>query len=380
MNKIFISYSSADRGWAEVIEQKLVDVGVDVYRDKSRLIAAEPFQDQLFEALGQASGLLIIWSERVRDGQRRWKEWVITEREHFRSKHPHSPIVYLLLDGSAPDVDAGHHKLDDLRGRESPENIGDAAWGQLIQKIKKAALPSTIELDAYLLACNAPEFATLKDNPNLSGVLSVLGLKFDDVAAWYGPGREDWRLAGKLRFATILGQLEQMVAGVFKEDGVPVSLKGKQVVINSGLTELWNLLDSAVHAEIDRLSKLDFIWVFVDPLSLYHPIVQSAANRIAGVRNRNRWLNLFIVDPIGGVYDRSSLRAKLKADFPSLYHPMVKPEIQGNLNFLGGVDVWHTDDFERVFRETIRLRSQMSSTTQMKQSPQRGFTTIGAGD
>jgi hypothetical protein len=232
-------------------------------------------------------------------------------------------------------------------------------------------------VDAYVLACTAQEFATLKANPNLRAVLRALSLKFNKVAAWYGPKREDWRPTGAQQTTAIFSQLEQMATDVLREDGVPEFLNRRQIVINSGLTELWNPLDPAVQLEINRLAKLDFVWVFVDPLSLYHSSVQAAANRIAGVRNRNRWSNLFIVDPIGGVHDRSCLRHKLEADFALLYRPMVKPQIQGSLRCLGGVDVWHADDFERVFRETIRLRSEASLTAQTRQSSERGLVTMG---
>jgi len=378
MHQVFISYSSGDRGWAEVLEQRLIP-HVNVYRDKTRLTAAGPFQDQLFAALEQSTSLLIIWSERARDGQNKWKEWVITEREHFRAKHPDGPIIYLLLDDAIPQVDAHTHKLDDVKGENSPEKISDVSWGQLIHKVKKAVSPSRIEVDAYVLACTTAEFATLKGNPNLDTVLHTLGLDFNKVAAWYGPTREDWRPAGMQQVANIFNQLELMAAEVLNDDGVPEFLKGNQVIINRGLTELWNPLDDPVHAELDRLIKLDFIWVFVDPLSLYHPIIQVAANRIAGVIKKNRWLNLFIVDPIGGIHDRGCLREKLMDDFSSLYDPIVKPQIRGNRICLGGVDVWHAHDFERVFRETIRLRSESSLTTQGRQSAERGFATMGAG-
>jgi hypothetical protein len=169
------------------------------------------------------------------------------------------------------------------------------------------------------------------------------------------------------------------LSAVLKEDGVPELLKDKHVILNSGLLGLWVVLDEEAKREIDRLVSLSFGWIFVDPLSLYHPKVQAAANRIAGCMGKNRWLNLFILDSVERIHDRSHLRSKLEADFASLYLPLVKPRFFGNLTSLGGVDVWHPDDFERVFRETVRLQGDARAPMQASQSPHRKLTTFGAG-
>ena len=221
MYDLFVSYSSADRGWAEVLETKL-HPALAVYRDKTRLTAALPFQQQLFSALEASSALLIIWSSHVRDMQQgQCKEWVITEREHFRARHPEAPIVYLLLDDQIPEVDAHVHKLDHIRGQGSPDNVSEATWDQLIHKIKDISLLYRVEVDCYVLACSAQEFASLKGDPNLGAVLESLSIDFDHVAKWYGPTREEWCPAGGQSVRAMLGHLEEMCTAVLKEDGVP---------------------------------------------------------------------------------------------------------------------------------------------------------------
>jgi hypothetical protein len=70
---------------------------------------------------------------------------------------------------------------------------------------------------------------------NLDAVLHALALEFHKVAAWYGPTREDWRPAGAQQIAIILRQLEQIATHVLSEDGVPEFLRGRQVILNSGL-------------------------------------------------------------------------------------------------------------------------------------------------
>jgi hypothetical protein len=87
MGQVFISYSSADRGWAEVLEDKLKP-HLDVYRDKTRLTAGQPYQESLYCALEKSCALVIIWSKRVRDMQGEWKakcRWKIEQSYSPRS-------------------------------------------------------------------------------------------------------------------------------------------------------------------------------------------------------------------------------------------------------------------------------------------------------
>ena len=191
--------------------------------------------------------------------------------------------------------------------------------------------------------------------------------------------REEWRPAGGQPVGETLKYLENVCTTILREDGVPELLKDKEVTINSGLSGLWEVLDMDAEKEINRLVSLDFFWIFVDPLSLYHSKIQKVANRIGGCVDRNKWLNLFILDPIERTHDRSNLRSKLEADFASLYVPLVKPNLRASRKCLGGVDVWHPDDFERVFRETLRLRDDVHPFVRVSQSQERRLTTFGAG-
>jgi len=378
MGQVFISYSSADRGWAEVLEDKLKP-HLDVYRDKTRLTAGRPYQESLYSALEKSSALVIIWSKRVRDMQGEWKEWVITERAQFQAYHPDAPVVYMLLDDEVPKVDAHTHKLDDLVGKNA-QKVGEAVWPELIRKIKLAVLPNRIEIACYVLACTNAEFQTLSGDPNVDAVLRSLGFAFDEVATCYGAAREDWHLTPALPIRTLLAELEPALTTVLRENGVPQPFSGNEVLIQiqSGLTGLWDALDPEVRKEADRLANLDFLWVFVDPLSLYHSKVEKVAHRLIGCRERNPWVNLFILDPIGRLHDRSDLRQKLVTDFSPLYSPLVKPKFPDGSRCLGGVDLWHADDFERAFRETVRLRGLSRREQQPRRGPHRAWTSFGA--
>ncbi|MBS0154166.1 MAG: toll/interleukin-1 receptor domain-containing protein [Nitrospira sp.] len=377
MNGIFISYSSYDRPWALALEDRLRQAGLTAFMDKISLIVGGSFQDDLFRELKGSVLLVILWSTHVRDEKGNRKEWIITEREQFRAFHPDGPIIYLLLDDEQPDVDAHMHKIDLLQGIKGPAEVQGSIWNQIEKQIKKIVCPDIVRIKCYTLAVTRPEFEELSREPNLKKILANLDLNFTQVANWYGDRRSDWRPAGGPTIEETLSNLENPLAQVFREDGVPERFQGcEQLVTLIETKGLWELDDAKVKEEIDCLAGLDLYWIIIDPLSLYHPRVQQVATRIGACAECNHWMNIFLIDPVGRILDRSSLRTKLENDFAYIYRRLVKPKLRGNLFCLGGVDLWHPDDFERVFRETIRLQHRGKARQDNERVPERAFTTL----
>lgn len=371
MSQIFLSYSSSDIAWAQTLEDRLMTAGLEVFRDKSRLTAGKPYEEELFCALKCSSILLIVWSRRVRDMKGAWKEWIITERERFRAYHPDCPIIYIRLDNEEPQVDAHIHKLDMLRGVQGPGKVGDATWLQLTEEIKKISYSDEIRIICYILAATKEEFGRLNTDPNLQAVLQSLNLGFVQVADWYGVNRTDWKPGGGTSIKQIISDLAVSLNPVLKEIGAPERFRNCQITTEVVTTGLWAELDSEIPEEINRLARLDFCWIIIDPLSLYHDYVQKVARRIGPCADRNQCLNIFLIDPVGRILDRTNLRTKFQNDFSDIYKRLVKPQLLDNLSCLGGVDVWHADDFERTFRETIRLHRQ-AITNQNHEKSQKG--------
>lgn len=354
MYDVFISYSSSDRGWSEALEEKLVHSGLSVYRDKTRLAAAKPYQPQLFEAISDSGALILLWSERVRNMQGDWKEWVITERENFRAKHPDSPIIYLLLDDSKPGVDGQDHKLDQFIGEDTPSKVAEAKWISVISGIKKLVWTDKVEIDCYIVACDKKEFESLEHDPNLGQVLGSLGLQFSDVVKWYGDSREEWKPAGGRPLNGVISDLEKTLTQVLTEPGVPDHYRNKKLMTKTAASGLWAPDDDIVSKEVERMQQVEFGWFFIDPLSLYHQHCYRVAQRIAKCLSENSGLNVFLIDPVGNLRDRSSLRKKLQLDCSDLYRRLLRPNFDATPQYLGAIDAWHKDDFEKVFRETVR--------------------------
>jgi len=378
MFDVFISYSSADREWAEVFEERMKQAGIDVFRDKSRLMLGHSYKEQLFNHLKDSRVLVIIWSKSVQSMDGIMKEWIITERETFRANHPKGKIIYLLIDNENPQVDEDSHKLDHLRNKGVISSITDKDWSFVIGKVKEIIFTDRIDIDCYILAVTEKEFGDQLNDENLSDALINLGLSYSDVAKWYGVRREDWRPAGGKSIKEILFSLEKQLANVLKEDSVPEIYKNSKITIKSDLLGLWKSLNSDVQAEINRLSNLDFCWVFIDQLSLYNPKIHEAAHRIETLIATNNWINVFILDPVFNIHNRTILRSKLSLDCSTLYHALTKPQLSKNSTCLGAVDVWHSDDFEKIFRETIRRKRVLIDTD--KRSEKRGFASFTTGN
>lgn len=374
MYDIFISYSSADRQWAEILETKLIEMRLKVYRDKTRLAVAKPYQEQLFQALGDSRILVVIWSTRVQDMKGDWKEWVITEREYFRQSHQGSIIIYILLDDASPQVDEHFHKLDDLRGENSPGQADSTKWKNILSKIRETAFSDKIEIHSYVIACTHVEFDSLKEDPNLRAALENLQLDFTDVLTWYGHKREGWKPAGGKPITQTIHELETKLTKSLSSAGVPDLFRNKNIFVRMDSEDLWSPMDTQAQQEVERLCKVDYAWFFIDPLSLYHKDLLQVARRIGPCIRNNSRTNVFLINPTGHLRNRTTLREKLQLDFGEIYNLLFLPSFDSIPSYFGAIDAWHPHDFERVFRQTIRYYRENLPEPTASKSLKSGFT------
>jgi len=99
---LFISYSSADRSWAEKLSNSLEDKGRKPCFDRTSLRAGENWEFQLLGELNTSQHLVVLWSERANQS-----DWVRRELSYFDAainnpipgrKTPSRRIIFLLLD------------------------------------------------------------------------------------------------------------------------------------------------------------------------------------------------------------------------------------------------------------------------------------------
>ena len=89
MNKprVFISYSSKDVDKAEVIHQKLEAAGLNVWRDKTRLVKVVDWSREIAESLAyRADVVCLLWSKNAETSKFVKHEWLTAralEKPHY---------------------------------------------------------------------------------------------------------------------------------------------------------------------------------------------------------------------------------------------------------------------------------------------------------
>lgn len=195
------------------------------------------------------------------------------------------------------------------------------------------------------------------------------------MLTWYGHKREEWKPAGgKPINQTILG-LERELTVSLSYAGVPDCFKNKNIFVRMDSDGLWSTMDTQAQQEVERLCKVDYAWFFIDPLSLYHRDILQVARRIGPciIRNNSR-TNVFLIDPTGGLRNRTTLRDKLQMDFGEIYNLLFLPRFDSLPSYFGAIDAWHPHDFERVFRQTIRYYRENLPEPTASKSLKSGFT------
>src|SRR5215217_1089661 len=100
---VYLSYSSADRSWAQKLSDALERRGVEIFLDQSRLMPGSEWLESLSARLRLSQYLLVLWSENARRS-----DWVQRELNSFaaeieRPSPEQSPydrrVIFLTLEG-----------------------------------------------------------------------------------------------------------------------------------------------------------------------------------------------------------------------------------------------------------------------------------------
>ena len=376
---VFISFSSKDHPWAEEISDRLTKAGIYAWLDKKWLNANNDVQSQINRAIiKDAFALIILWSKNAP-----FSQWIAHERALFQVVHENAPIIYITLDEERPSIDRNKPPLTHLipyYNNQLPKNVPDQVWIELLQKIKDAIYPDTIEIDCYVLAATKTEFIlALKNKSQLVKDLEILKLNGDEVAGWYGENRESWRpLGGDKTIWQIITKLEVDLGKVLGHDYAPDCVHNKTIKTHIKNQGLWSGDFQEQFDEKSRLRGFNFCWVFVDLFSVLHiDNIKDVAHLVESCLESNRFLNVFIYDVLKNAQDRETIRKQLSLKLSNLYDHLMKPGFQRGTEGYGVIDIWHPDDFERVFRETLRQHNQ--DTLNTKQSEPKNFTQWGPG-
>lgn len=204
---VFISYSSADRPWAERLYDGLVGRGLAPFFDKSSLRDGDGWEKQLEHGLRNAEHMVCLWSGAAYDS-----EWVQNELGSFRSSllanKGASKLLIVRLDdrrntfGSTQQIDVAEIKA---AYADQALPLHDTVWSALIDRVAKALRQAlaTVEIPLVLLTLTKEQACGI-GGVDRATLQKQLGLDDAALADRYGTGPRDWRPFGT---ATTIGTI-----------------------------------------------------------------------------------------------------------------------------------------------------------------------------
>src|SRR5271170_465763 len=104
-NRIFISYSSNDRRWADLLAKELIRHGLDVFYDQTSLVPGEDWRKAIEDALIGANTFIVLASPSARNS-----EWMNAELNSILSTSSEREITVIPVvvpDATFDDIPAG---------------------------------------------------------------------------------------------------------------------------------------------------------------------------------------------------------------------------------------------------------------------------------
>lgn len=94
-NKVFISYSRADRHRAEGLAELLESLGNEVFFDKRSIKGGRMWEKEIYSKIEESDILVVFWTKNAAKS-----EWVRREYKAFGSSFTDRPIVPVLGDNT----------------------------------------------------------------------------------------------------------------------------------------------------------------------------------------------------------------------------------------------------------------------------------------
>jgi hypothetical protein len=292
----FLSYSSQDVKWAERIEAALDSRGIKVFRDKTRLVAGDAWDDQLQDAIEASRHLLLLWSNVASDS-----DWVMQERIYFESSRRNTPDKRRLIAVNLDDTNKALRRFEQITDISTAKIYSQGAasldanppvWPRVLNRLEEA-LKGEDSIPVYKLLMistlerlrDIPLPDTANAAPEYGKTLEALGLKKDDtegykdeLARYYDTSRSSWKPFGMS--ATVDQVLDELRDKLTRAGSPPFRWR-------EPAPEFWSRnaieVERAVNAIVEHLALL-----VIDPLSLYDPLVRDRLFTIRGILRPER--------------------------------------------------------------------------------------------
>jgi hypothetical protein len=282
-HEVFISYANQDRAWAERLAEELKRRGITYFLDRESLRAGTDWKTKILEALSGSQHLVVLWSKHAKQS-----DWVINERTRFDMRPraeggPPERLIFVLLDDQPAAFNALQMigSVRDTNGYSvGPAAMDAAVWNQVMLQIEEG-IRGAEEFEHIQLGLitttrtdlSGINFSAIPPGPgaeSLEALLQRMEVQREDLPAYYGERRQDWRPFGG-HADTIETILENVRTQLNATSG-GTKFRWEQITDN-----LFSNKEKIVEHAAARLAS-DPAVIVIDPLALYEPHVSYLFN------------------------------------------------------------------------------------------------------
>ena len=269
---VFISYSSADRPWAQRLAQDLGQRGLKAFYDRDSLQLGKQWKDQLRTALASSNHLVCLWSSKAKGS-----DWVGYELFRFSAMLEEAGntgrlMLFVNLD-TTPNIYSDFQQICEpalsAAYAAGLATLPEPDWRGMADRIEAAVRrdPNLLSIPIALLTLTraaADEIAPKK----LAKIAERLGLDAATIADRYGATRLDWKPFGDA--ATIATLLDEV------RKGLNAKLAPRTVQWAWPGENFWDWNDGApAQAFATAMQKRHLGAIVVDPVALADDMVQQ---------------------------------------------------------------------------------------------------------
>jgi hypothetical protein len=383
---VFISYSSADRPWADKLFDSLSQKGIRVFLDQKRLDMGKAWEPALAQAVQSSQHMIVLWTNNANTSSWVRRELGIFETLNDPNTKPAGVAEdrwysFLLLEGDNPaytniqgnavlkNADA-YLKDARLKGADVVDpSLWQATVTSIVDQLEKNDDATPIPLAVLAMTKDNlksldPTRAPVQGLPSLNSLLDNLGIgSRDDLlnTNLYGDLRPEWRPFGQQL------TIRQILDNFIDEINVSQAQKSQEKKDVEGVFKFkWQPIDPRFWTDNDvantELTKLlsRFSVIVIDPLSLYDDTVYDGFVTLSPCFNSD-YANILTLTPFSLPQPFVNLRALVERRgrpfFNYYLDPPVPPVKYANL----GINLGNESELRRLVRFGVGqyVRAQM---------------------
>jgi hypothetical protein len=351
---VFISYTSADRTWAEKLFDSLTAKGVNCFLDRERLDVGLPWESELALAVERSRHLVAVWSNKTQASL-----WVRRELGKFEAivdptgagaLQSNRRLIFFLLEGQN-EAYAGMQMITDVKESNaysgSSDSVDQGIWQKSVEQLRRAIVEDDgfLRIPLAILSMRRSDLVRIRpDEPNefgpsLNALLDDFGIgTIKDLEQYYGDSRADWRPFGSPH--NIWHVLDVLKDEINRD---PRGLKFRWEPIDS---EFWTSIDAARREKDKLLSSLSLI--VIDPISLFDTLVYDRLVKLSQCFESENAL-IVVLTPFTTPQHIVNLRVLIQKRAMPFFDRFFEPPIQIEESYAScGVNIGDDRDFKRL--------------------------------